>query len=79
MNSRGKVARRVALGPAKRKEGAKAEEYRRRAQAHAREAALSHSPEMRELQLRLVQSYLALAENEEWLEGKLPPGASVEA
>jgi hypothetical protein len=83
MNSRGKVTMRAAVaeqridvGTDTDGAGAKADAYRRKAQVHAREAALSQNPEMRELQLRLVQSYLALAENEEWLEGQTARAAA---
>ncbi len=51
----------------------KAAHYRRLAEAHEREAAMCLSKEVREIQLRLAHSYLALAENEEWLDGKTAP------
>jgi hypothetical protein len=53
--------------------GAKAAEYRRRAQVHEQEAITTPNTQLRELQLRLARSYLALAENEEWLSGHMPP------
>jgi hypothetical protein len=83
MHSQANVVRRVAMaekpitaGPNKDGAGEKAAEYRRKAQAHTREATLAPSPEMRELQLRLAKSYEALAENEEWLEGRTTPYGS---
>jgi hypothetical protein len=63
-------------GPTEDRAGAaRAAEYRRLAQVHEREAAQSHIAEVRTVQMRLAQSYLALAENEEWLEGQTAPDA----
>ncbi len=64
---------RAESAPAREPSGAvKAAEYRRLASEHEREAARCQTADARDLQLRLARAYRALAENEEWLDGKLP-------
>ncbi len=64
----------IALGFARDVTGAaRAAHFRRLAHVHEREAARCDSAELCEMQLRLAQAYRALAENEEWLEGKPLP------
>jgi len=60
-------------GAAKGGRGSKAKRYRRMAQVHERTAAQSQSVEAREMELRLAQAYRALADNEDWLDGKTEP------
>jgi hypothetical protein len=48
----------------------KAEEYRARAAEHAKLAEVCPSDEVREIRIRLVASFLALADNEDWLSGE---------
>jgi hypothetical protein len=51
----------------------KADEYRARAAEHAKLAETCHSEEVREIRIRLAASFLALADNEEWLDGARAP------
>lgn len=48
----------------------RASEYRRRALRYEREAAKCATRQAREELAEIAQSYRALAENEEWLEGR---------
>ena len=49
----------------------KATNYRALAEECRRQAALAHEePHFREMQVRLANSYLALAESEDWLDGR---------
>jgi hypothetical protein len=52
----------------------KARNYRALAAECERQAELAiEEPHFREMQLRLAKSYAALAETEEWLEGRFAP------
>ena len=49
----------------------KARNYRALAEECRRQAALAHEePHFREMQVRLANSYSALAESEDWLDGR---------
>jgi hypothetical protein len=50
-----------------------AEKFRARAAEHAELAETCPSEEVREIRLRLAASFLALADNEEWLNGARTP------
>jgi hypothetical protein len=58
----------------------KARNYRALAEECRRQAALAtEEPLFREMQMRLARSYLALAESEDWLDGRMAAEPNVAA
>jgi hypothetical protein len=56
----------------------KARNYRALAEECRRQAALANEePLFREMQIRLAHSYLALAESEDWLDGRVAAAPNI--